>query len=306
MRILIFLTILIFSTLSPPAFASCGQVAQDIFARHVFFKTTTDCEFLAEVLEPLQNVSKFFNRNLDLTLVIQERGNNASFDSSQIIWLPKNLYSYDQNSNAVYANRKDLSAILLHELGHALLNKRLEVDLRSEFGELFSQINDVSNKMLRILEFGHKPSMSALRIGDHISETTTFQKYLKYVVSYTELYADTVAVLYFNDPDIMYQSLEFATHSPLELPFIQGRSFSRHDPIPNSVWNENTHTQFTPVRRFIGRILNSPNLNRMRLLKALEDALVDQIKEEIRLGDLPNMEIRNSNLIYKFAIRLRK
>lgn len=278
--------------------ADCKDLNQNLFSKISFIKTDVDCQFLEDVLNPLAGVYDFFKRKTNLTLFIRERGINASFDNGQVIWLPKNLYAYDEDNKTKSASREALAPILLHELGHSFLNERLQPELHVEFGDLFAQLALVSENTIKNTLSG-KPSMSSRRFGNHLSQTTEFQRYLKHVVGFSELYADAVSVIYFNDPEVMFRSLEFATHTAFERQFIEVRSFSRQHETPLLEELITVHTEFSPVRSHLGReLLKYPEpQDRLVLLRSLEDAIADQIKHELTLAVLPSLAERNEDLI---------
>lgn len=298
--------LIFFFTMGLSAFAKadCEDLNQNIFSRISFVKTEVDCQFLSDVMTPLMEVHDFFKRKTNLTLFIRERGINASFDNGKVIWLPKNLYAYNEDSLAMSASRNDLSPILLHEIGHSFLNDRLRPELHAEFGDLFQQLDTVSENTLKNTLSG-KPSMSSRRFGDHLSQTPDFRRYLKHVVGYAELYADAVSVIYFNDPDVMYGSLRFATHTAYERQFIQVRSFSQQHEVPTEESLITVHTEFAPVRSYIGRELHSVSKpqDRILLLQNLEDVITDQIKAELALPQLPSLAERNENLIQRLKAK---
>jgi len=287
-------------TQTSSALAKCDNLQQRLFSQIRFYQTAQDCSFLEEVLKPLEQVSDFFKNRLNLALFIQGRGTNASFDNGQIVWIPKKLYAYNDKQQIVYAKNTDLSAILLHEVGHAFLHERLKLEFGEEFGDLFSQLQHVSDITLKSSASGSRPSMSTRRIGQHISETSDFQKYLKHMVGYAELYADLVSVVYFNDPDIMYKSLDFATHTEFERKYIQARSFSRNHKAQKAA-EATVHTEFSPVRSYLGLRMKqiSSDCERVLLLEQLEDAIVEQMRQELVMTKLPELSIRNHNLIQK-------
>ena len=292
---------------SPSARAHCEDSAQSLFKKVIFYKTASDCHFLNDILKPINQAARYFSRQVDIALFVQDRGTNASFDNGQIIWLPKNLYAYDDNSNAFYARKKDLSPILLHEVGHAFLHKRLKAELGDEFGDLFLQLQNISDSTLESALANRKTSVSSLRVNSYLADTAEFKKYLKYVVGYAELYADTVSVLYFNDPDVMTRALQFSTHNSFDKPFIQARSFSQSHSYLNSQNALKVHTEFSFVRSYLGILLKKTYFRsqRVAILNALENAIIQQIQEEMSLEKLPELAFRNPNLVRKIEANLR-
>lgn len=293
---------------STSAFANCDSVNKSLFKKVIFYKTANDCEFLSEILTPINQAARFFNKQVNLALFIQERGTNASFDNGQIVWLPKNLYAYDDKSNVYSASRKDLSPILLHEVGHAFLHERLKAEFGSEFEELFTQLQNISDNTLRDAEAKRKSSVSSLRVNSYLADTTEFKRYLKYIVGYAELYADTVSVLYFNDPDVMSNALQFSTYNSFDKPFIQARSFSQNHSFLNAHNALKVHTEFSFVRSYLGVLLKKTffKSQRVAILKALENAIIEQIKEEMSLETFPDLAMRNTNLVRKIEAHLNR
>jgi len=139
-------------------------------------------------------------------------------------------------------------------------------------------------------EYAHASLYEYIKVKNPDLEIDNIRSLLR---PYNELYADLVAALYFDDPKIMFTSLEYGKKKT-EKGISRTRDFSINRNFED--WTESTvgeniwdiYIQFDPARGKIWEYIKAKNLNRKQyplVLEAFVQTSVDHILMRIKRGE---------------------
>lgn len=282
---------------------SCPEITSPLRGSLIFLNgINEDCKTAASIIEvldevrdsvsdfaPLGGIDFYFEEISDLILY----SDKGAFEASL-------LTTFDQHGKIPH--RKDQTDILwMHELGHALLNAKLEEDWPWYKGRL-----DIFRQWGRIIRDSFNPGVDqsansklAMEQLALLNKYPHIENWDWIVAPYHELFADAVAVVYTRDP----KALKKALASPIDpdLNADDERDFSlTHE---TSTWHfDEAHNMLSPVRSHLWSLISKLDENERSNQEILR-TLYSAIKEEIitrtsdpKLWELPVPEV-NQRLI---------
>lgn len=263
-----------------PSVACEGQAVAPL-REVIFYKTSEDCTLFRRLNQVLTNLTERLSPGPTVSLILRDKATNASFDNGHIIWLPKTLYARSGPDQEHAATPSQLATVLVHEYGHALLKVRLEQEFQEDFGGLFWELADISSESLENIRMGISSRGIQAR-GNHVAATEEFQIFFKHYPAYSELYADLVAILYFDDPSAMSSAMNFAAHGSFRNS-VTLRDFGRENSLEEIVASNDPHTALSLARSHLGRWVRTKRSweEKKQLLKAVEDIIVDNLRKDI-------------------------
>lgn len=273
-----------------------GPVQKLIFVAN---PTPAACQLAQDLADTLTSVSRTFQMSPKVTLVIGEQAGNASFDNGHIIRIPQRLLFADSLGNQYQANTDQLKAVVVHEYGHAILKEIWAQDFHEEFGELFANLEEISELAETNLEL--KISSRAVRqMSSQLANSDAYGLYFRTLPAYSELYADALAVLFFNDPSAMYKALYYPQIPPSKEVFVGPRDFAKDHSADDLHAHPDEHTKLSLVRSVIGKHMSADIEQKRLLLKRLERAITLSIREELYSETPPSLEEANRRLLGHF------
>lgn len=268
--------------------SSGGQAAQECRlegdgpVKEVLFTAQVNCH-LAEILaKTLQKTAEFSPRKPEVTLIIGDKAGNASFDNGSVIRIPQFMFFTDSQGNTFPASNDQLEKVVVHEYGHAVLKELWMHEFAQEFAELFEELEILSD--LAVENTKNKISGRGVRQrGQLLATTEAYSLFYKYLPAYSELYADALTVLYFNDTNAMFEALHFARLSEEKALNVELRNFSKQHDLRDVEKVKDAHTRLSLVRSYLGRMMQNLNQEgRQALLARLEQAITLAAREELR------------------------
>jgi hypothetical protein len=232
----------------------------------------SSCEMAKEMARLLLDVSTQFQRSTSLTLKFGGMMDNAGFDGEDLIRIPAQI-TFTDHFNEIPGYRAQLDAIVVHEFGHALMLKVWQ----REFPEIFKK-----------------------KIEDR-------GEYIKYLIAYDELFADVVAVFYFQNANAIFESLYFPQMKDKAYRYVKLRDFSRQHTLDEIQQFADSHTKLSLVRSFIGLHLMPQTVSqKIKYLKLVEDAIVSSAKIDIVTRSAPSDKEANERMIQFMKKELNK
>lgn len=300
-----FLSLLTFSALVSEAQDSSCQLPTSGPVQNLIFvakPSEASCQLAQDLAQTLSDVGRTFAMSPSVTLVIGEQAGNASFDNGHIIRIPQRLVFSDSQGNQYQADTEQLKAVVVHEYGHAILKEIWAQDFREEFGELFAGLEEVSQIAETNLEL--KISSRAVRqMSAQLANSEAYGLYFKTLPAYSELYADTLAVLFFNDPSVMYKALHYPQIPANKEVFVGPRDFAKDHSAEQLHAHPDEHTKLSLVRSFIGKHMNADLDQKRSLLKRLGRAITLSIREDLASEKSSSLEETNARLLHHFLMQ---
>lgn len=243
----------------------------------LFLRMQADCDFARETTAILQRIEGFTPRLPRVSLVIREKSTNASFDNGVLIWMPKVFEIPQKDGSVAYATTQGLQTALAHEYGHAILNEAIKEHLDVEWGSVFSSLMDISLISYDNL-VANQSSMAIRRAGGQLGANEEFMSMMALMPSYSELYADVVAI-FANAGNLkaMQQAIyleEGGGH--------RHRDFSSMPSSAAIAAEKDPHTSLSMTRYYLGTIIPQMQTDEQKrsFLLLLEAAIVESLKED--------------------------
>ncbi len=294
-RLFVFASILISSQVSlahPCALPRQGPVA------NILFRAGVNCALAEELANTLADLAQSYPLAAPkVTLSIGDKATNASFDNGHIIWIPQTLYFADASGRTQNARPEQFSAVVVHEYGHAVLNVALKKAFDEDLGSLFDSFQELSteaeeNILLKISPRGFRNK------GSKVANTDEFQVYNRNIPAYSELFADALAVFYFNDPSVMKNALAFAKISPDKSLQVKLRDFAVSHSLDSLKETNDVHTKLSLVRSHLGtQMLGKTLYERRQLLEKLQAAILKSLALDLRRAETLSIEQLNQQMI---------
>ncbi|GEM_PF-3772939 len=268
--------------------SSGGQAAQECRiegdgpVKDVLFTAQVNCH-LAEILaKTLQKAALFSPRQPDISLIIGDKAGNASFDNGSVIRIPQFMFFTDRAGNTFPASSDQLEKVVVHEYGHAVLKELWKREFAQEFATLFADLESLSS----IVVENTKKKISGRGVrqrGQQLAMSEAYSLFYKTLPAYSELYADTLTVLYFAESGAMFQALHFAHLSEEKSLGVELRDFSKQHDLRSIEKTNDAHTRLSLVRSYLGRMMqNLDKEGRQALLARVEQAITLAAREELR------------------------
>ena len=188
----------------------------------IIVSTPRTCQLAQNMAEELRQVSLEIKRDAKVTLVIGPPSDNAGFDDGHLIEIPERFVRFNRYNNANPGDSRQPQIAVVHEYGHAIFLELLKKEFSKNFHDLFEKLEQSSKESEDFLTLGSSPKEQF----NNLLQSDKYRLYSEIFNAYSELYADTVAIYYLNDPKIMFHGLYFEGLSDREYNFIQLRDFS--------------------------------------------------------------------------------
>lgn len=282
---------------------ACPEITSPLRGSLIFLNgIEKDCKTAASIIKvldevrdsvsdfaPLGGIDFYFEGRSDLILYSDKNAFEASL-----------VTTYDQHGKIPH--RKDQTDILwMHELGHALLNAKLEEDWPWYKGRL-----DIFRQWGQIIRESYKPGVDQSENSKRAMEQLAILNQYPYienwdwiVAPYHELFADAVAVVYTRDPKAVKNALAHPTVSDHHADYERDFSLSHE---AGSWHQDEVHSMLSPTRSHLWTLISKLKKNEKSNQEILR-ALYSSIKEEIiartndpKLWQLPVPEV-NQRLI---------
>ncbi|UXR63814.1 hypothetical protein EZJ49_12150 [Bdellovibrio bacteriovorus] len=296
------LSLLTFTTLSATAQESPCPLPSEGPVQNLIFvakPTEENCRLAQDLVDTLDQVRRTFLMAPPVTLVIGEQAGNASFDNGHIIRIPQHLVFSDAQGGTYQANTEQLKTVVVHEYGHAILKEIWAQDFNEEFGELFTGLEEISTIAETNLEL--KISSRAVRqMSAQLANSDAYSLYFKTLPAYSELYADALAVIFFDDPAVMYKALYYPQIPANKEVYIEPRNFAHEHSAEQLHAHPDEHTKLSLVRSFIGKNMPANPEQKRHLMKRLERAMTLAIRDELSTTSTPSLEEANTRLLHYF------
>lgn len=296
---LVLATFVSFSTISF-AKTACPEITSPLRGAINFInETPPDCQAMAEIINTLDearySVSDFTPVG-GIDFLIEEKSDLIQYSDRNYFEASLNI-TFDPFG--LHPIRKDQSDILwIHELGHALLNARLEEDWPWYRGRL-----DIMKEWGRLVRISFNPEADSNVISQLISEQIFLLSrypnnilYEDILAPYHELYADAVVVTYTRNPKSIKMALDHPTE-PNENADLE-RDFSIHHSYEN--WHEEeAHSLFSPVRSHFWKLISElypDERSNQEILEKLYIAIKEEVVERASNPDLWYISVPEANL----------
>ena len=106
-----------------------------------------------------------------------------------------------------------------------------------------------------------------------------------------------MAVLFFNDPSVMYKALHYPQIPANKEVFVSPRDLAKDHSAGDLHAHPDEHTKLSLVRSFIGKHMNTDLEQKRLLLKRLDKAITLSIREDLESGNSPTLEEANARLL---------
>lgn len=265
--------------------------------QNVLFTGSQNCPFALVMAQTLLDVTQTFQKGPPVTLVIGDKARNASFDTGHIIRIPQRLVFADKEGDDFQAEDRQLLTVVVHEYGHAILKEVWKKEFADTFGEMFADLEDLSNNAERNLT--EKISSRGMRKrSEEIASQPAYRLYFLTLPAYSELYADALAVYYFNDPSVMYKALYFPSMPADKARLVVPRDFARQHSLEDLTSAKDEHTKLSLVRSFLGAGYQAlSNEEKRTRLDKLEKAITRSIHIDLQRKTAPDIAEMNQRLI---------
>ena len=265
-----------------------------------------NCDYVTSVEDMILNVQNFSEHKIPVNLFVQRAFDNASFDGGSIIQVPEQLIFRSEYGQEYPTMMIANLATVAHEYGHALLEKKLEDALLKQFPKFAGYITasqDLSQLKIKALL---NPSSQELQKqvdqkNKDILANKDFIRFAKITTSYSELYADVVAVYQYEDKGAIFSALYYDEMNDRSYRMVQTRDFNTEFTDRSRVFMTEEHGYFAYTRTYIGKNLWPKNNNDKKLmLKKIGDAVVEEVRELLKKNaDLPDFDEANKKLIQR-------
>ncbi len=283
-----------------------------------------NCNLVEKTHLLVDDISSIFGESPEIYLFLDESSYAASFDQGHILNVPQRFFRKSKKGKLHIKSGDKILPIIAHEYGHAIFTKKLSDNLPLLKPIIFrrAQISSKLRDVKQILEDVKNPNLTGqqrkLRLAQvqvkskEISEIKkTFQsreivqKVIKVIGPYHELFADIVSVYYYDDLEIMKETLSHPEYSESENNLVLRRSFSSHE---HEIDENDLHGILGAVRSHIGQYYMPSNNNEKKLfLNTIFSAIKSEIRFQLNPLNSPlSSEKLNSRLINKIDTEFLK
>lgn len=259
------LSILLSLFISQPSLAatSCPTLNTTVVEEVIFLKEES-CELATDISELFASMSKVFGVAPKITLVMGGAMDNASFDLGKIIQVP-----YRMEYSSQYGQRYSVPIINLlitaaHEYGHAIFHEAVKKHHGKTFAATISELNKLSARKKRLLKGTPDKNYQADNIT--LMKSDGYQSITKQLTPYSEFFADTLAVFYYQDKGVMFEALYYPEMSMHSLRNVEMRDFGNK---LNPHWNymmDEEHAKLALTRIYVGESVWPANHTEARTL----------------------------------------
>lgn len=287
----------IFALFLSPSFASstkCPDVNGVV--KDVIFTQENDCDLAKQIATIFNGMAKTFGVAPEVTIIFGGPLDNASFDLGHTIEIPYRMAFYGNYGQEYPVTMESLITSAAHEYGHAIFNEAVKKEFSSPFGEVLKKLEKISERKSALLNGATDPSfptdMSELMKSD------IYRVMTKQLTPYSEFYADTLAVFFYQSKTAMLEALYYPEMDTYKYNFIRMRDFSsRPDPRWDYLMSEE-HAKLALTRTYVGESLWPANLSEAKLLaEKILKAILRVTRANIAKGEDLDPASANSQLI---------
>lgn len=280
------------------AFAANADICKprkvDAVQKIVLFTPDASCEAAQDMAAVLQSVQDQFGVPAPVTMVMEPRYDNASFDDGHMIEIPVQFVHETRFGKSAYGDLAQLEVIVIHEYGHAILSQILKKNFAEEFKSIFAELERISAYRENSIIKENKSPKVTYNFGDE----KAYERYAQIMVPYSELFADTIAVYSLNEPGAMVRALYFDDLSRQEYNYIKLRDFSVEHTLKDLENYTDPHSKMSITRSYIGKNLMPKNAEeKIKYFNILQKSIIAAIRLDLAKKDIPTLEQANTQLI---------
>ncbi len=308
-KLLIFLTLISLNTYAQEKLGECSlQKNGPVIEAYPTSKTEPmNCDYVHDVENVFLNVQQFSEQKVSLSLMVQPRFDNASFDGGTIIEVPQELVFQGQYGQEYPAMLDSNLATVAHEYGHALLEKKMELELGGDFPALKTMVQkeqEISALKIAVL-VGPTETNQAL-LADKVKALMNDPFYIRWAnitTGLSELYADVVAVYNDNDKGAIMNALYYDQMSNQDYLYVKTRDFDTEFDSRYDRFMSEAHAYYALTRNYIGKNLWPTNTKQKQvMLKKIGDAIVAEVRNGLKNNDpWPEFKEGNKRLIARLS-----
>lgn len=237
-----------------PLNTTCPNIVSPLRSNIIFEGVEKDCistKSLINKLEEAQDVLSDLNPAHGIDFYFTNSSNRIFYKDNNQFESALNL-SYDYYGK-LPLKPKQINALWVHELSHAIFNTQLSLDW-NWYEKRMLLFNDW-NQAIR--ENNNKKVISILDKIDSIPNNYEFEKF---IAPYHELFADILTAIYFNDPNIISSALAPPNKTAAvllsneEKNYLVQRSFSNNLSVVDFSKME-VHSTFAPIRKNLWKMV---------------------------------------------------
>jgi len=263
------------------------------------------CNNVDSFNETLSEVTALVPDGPEVSLYVEKRNSNASFDMGRIIRIPIQMVFNGKYGNFYHGSYMGVHTVLAHEYGHAIFSERIkkydfykdiqELAHRSSSYELAIQDAYAKGNPNNIVEFYRQQIKS---LFEKRKNDKQFQKVRKITGAYNEFFADVVAVVAKNDKSAVMMALYYDEMNDQQYQMVQARQFANNSLDMQGSYMNVVHTKFAPVRRFVGENLWPTNSDEAKtLIDKTFEAVVIEIQKQLKKEQMDSSRELNKSLI---------
>lgn len=280
-------------------------------------KSKINCELLNKIHEVSVKVSEVFSTYPKVSLFLEQQGFAASFDQAKIIKVPQKFFRRNSKRKYHVQEGDSILPIFVHEYGHAIFSEMLKDE--------FTEFQDISQKTERMADIHieikkhqqdikdpsltgknrkakqdkiYKLSLEVQQIKKSLNNDKTVQKLRKIIIPYHELFADIVAVYFYEKTEIMMNAVNHPQYNKEEKIVPLRRSFTKSVTNFDQLDEKDVHGYYSPVRKLIGEKYWPKNEQDKRtFLKKIFNAISNDIRNRLNDNEKENYKSIINGLI---------
>ena len=268
-----------------------------------------NCSYVDQVENLITSIQKFSESPLKVNLLVRTSYGGASFDGGLNLEVPEQLVFEGPYGQEYGVSHYSNMTVVGHEYGHALLQDKIEKELSAKY-PLVKEYSEGKKELSKIeIELAKNPKSEALKqlLKDKTAAMINNKAFTKFFVmggSYSELYADVVAVFNENSKGAVFNALYYDQMSKHAFKMIHARDFDSEFDSKYEMYMTESHGYFAHTRSFIGKNLwPSNNEEKKKYLKLIGDAIIIEMDKIMALdGDIPSFKEGNESLIKTLTV----
>lgn len=272
---------------------------QRIISEYIFRGRNKDCEFVRSLEQTFQGIQKHWGLELPpVRVILVDEGDNASFDEGNVIQVPLRLFSMGEYGKVNYKLKMDSLAVAAHEYGHFVFN---ELWLRRDPSQrAMSTLLMRASDALVLSAKGRASHTEWRRSYEAATESEAYLRTRAELTPYTELFADVIAVSYFDNKELIFKALYFPSMRDAEFQRVYLRSFAREQSQISEMDLFEAHSRLALVRSWIGSRLWSHLQTSLKTRAAFFEVVYLHYLEE-SANPHTNFTKQNEDLIFRMS-----
>jgi len=302
------LTILTFISLCTLAKIDCNHkksslIESEFYLKPISMQGKVDCTLVQQIHDLSTKVSNTFDIHPYVSLFLEQRAFDASFDQAKIIKIPQHFFRKNSEQQYHIQSGENILPIFVHEYGHAIFTELLREEF-PEYDEISSKVQLISDILITIKELQeeiksptivathrkelqdeiYRKSVILQKHKKELGKNTTAQRLKEIIIPYHELFADIVAVYFYEDKSIIKHAVDHPEYNQSEQVVPNRRSFDNH--LSHSELSEDdVHGYYAPVRKLIGQNYWPKNLEEKEVyLRKIFQGISNDLRRKISLA----------------------